>query len=139
MKRWLKMLSIPIIFVLALSFFGCQSLRSEKVEPPPKVDETVSSQEIFEAELEAVKQAAQAEGALLPIYFDFDKYNLKPEGKANLDKTAAWLSQNPTVNIRIEGNCDERGTNEYNMALGERRANAAKEYLTKMPAWSGGA
>ena len=68
----------------------------------------------------------------MPIYFDFDKSNLKPEAKKNLDKTAAWLAKKPTVNIRIEGNCDERGTAEYNVALGERRANSAKEYLVKL-------
>ncbi len=63
------------------------------------------------------------------IYFDFDKYEIKPEAKAVLKKKADWLLANSKYNVRIEGHCDERGTNEYNLALGERRANAAKEYL----------
>jgi OmpA-OmpF porin, OOP family len=63
------------------------------------------------------------------IYFDFDKYNIKPEFKDSLQKNADWLRTNKDYNIRIEGNCDERGTNEYNMALGERRADAAAKFL----------
>jgi OOP family OmpA-OmpF porin len=63
------------------------------------------------------------------IYFDFDKYNIKPEFKVILKRNAEWLTTNKTYNIRIEGNCDERGTNEYNIALGQRRADAAARYL----------
>jgi peptidoglycan-associated lipoprotein len=63
------------------------------------------------------------------IYFDFDRSDLKSESKAILVKKANWLRQNPAYSLRIEGNCDERGSNEYNLALGERRAHAAKKYL----------
>jgi peptidoglycan-associated lipoprotein len=63
------------------------------------------------------------------IYFDFDKADLKTEAQAILKKKAAWLSANPSFSLRIEGNCDERGTNEYNLALGERRASSAKKFL----------
>ncbi len=68
-------------------------------------------------------------GKLDAIYFDFDKYNIKPEFKDVLKKNADWLQANKGYNIRIEGNCDERGTNEYNMALGQRRADAAAKFL----------
>jgi peptidoglycan-associated lipoprotein len=63
------------------------------------------------------------------VFFDFDKYNLKPEARAQLEKQARWLKINQGVTVNIEGHCDERGTREYNLALGERRANAAKDYL----------
>lgn len=63
------------------------------------------------------------------VFFDFDKYDLKPEGRATLEKQAAWLKNYPNVAIVVEGHCDERGTREYNLALGERRANAVKDYL----------
>jgi OmpA-OmpF porin, OOP family len=63
------------------------------------------------------------------IYFDFDKYNIKPGFKGAMQKNADWLKANKDYNIRIEGNCDERGTNEYNMALGQRRADAAMKSL----------
>jgi len=66
------------------------------------------------------------------VYFDFDKSELKPEARETLNKKAAWLRANPEYKVRIEGNCDERGTNEYNMALGERRANAAWKYLNAL-------
>jgi peptidoglycan-associated lipoprotein len=63
------------------------------------------------------------------IYFDFDKSDLKPEARAILDKKADWLRANAQYRVRIEGHGDERGTNEYNLALGERRAEAAMRYL----------
>lgn len=66
------------------------------------------------------------------IYFDFDRSELKPEARTILNKKAAWLKANPDLSIRIEGNCDERGTNEYNLALGERRANAAWKFLNAL-------
>jgi len=66
------------------------------------------------------------------IYFDFDKSDLKPEAQAVLKKKADWLREHPAYSLRIEGNCDERGTNEYNLALGERRANSAKKFLVAL-------
>jgi peptidoglycan-associated lipoprotein len=63
------------------------------------------------------------------VFFDYDKFDLKPAARATLDKQAAWLKQNAQARLVIEGHCDERGTREYNLALGERRANTAKNYL----------
>ncbi len=64
------------------------------------------------------------------VFFGYDSSVLTSEGQATLDKQAAWLKQNPAVSVTVEGHCDERGTREYNIALGERRASAAKSYLT---------
>jgi len=66
------------------------------------------------------------------VFFDFDKYDLKPEARAQLEQQAAWLKSYPQYRITIEGHCDERGTREYNLALGERRANAVKNYLVAL-------
>ena len=66
------------------------------------------------------------------VHFDYDKFSLKPEARAVLDKQAAWLSNYPAVTISIEGHCDERGTREYNLALGDRRANSVKDYLVAL-------
>ncbi|MEE8394366.1 MAG: peptidoglycan-associated lipoprotein Pal [Rhodospirillales bacterium] len=66
------------------------------------------------------------------VHFDYDKYNLTPEARTILEKQAAWLNKYPDTNVSIEGHCDERGTREYNLALGERRANAVKNYLVTM-------
>jgi len=63
------------------------------------------------------------------VYFDFDKAEIRSDGSATLNDQAAWLKKYPNVTIVVEGHCDERGTREYNLALGERRANAVKEYL----------
>ncbi|HYL92229.1 MAG TPA: peptidoglycan-associated lipoprotein Pal [Alphaproteobacteria bacterium] len=65
------------------------------------------------------------------IYFDFDKYDLRPESVQSLAQTAQVLSQHPTWVVQIEGNCDERGSAEYNIGLGTKRANAAKDALLK--------
>ena len=62
------------------------------------------------------------------VFYDFNKSALRADGKATLDKQAAWLKQYASNNVQIAGNCDERGTTEYNLALGPRRANAAASY-----------
>lgn len=63
------------------------------------------------------------------VFFAFDKFNIDPDQKKTLDRQAAWLKANNGTTITVEGHCDERGTREYNLALGERRANAVKDYL----------
>jgi len=63
------------------------------------------------------------------VFFDFDKSDLTAEARATLDRQSAWLKKYPSVAITMEGHCDERGTREYNLALGERRATSAKNYL----------
>ena len=66
---------------------------------------------------------------LKDIHFDFDKYDIRPGDAKMLDGNAGWLKSNPNHLVLIEGHCDERGTNEYNLALGERRAKATMNYL----------
>lgn len=66
------------------------------------------------------------------VYFPYDASTLTKEARASLKKSASWLNDHPAASIQIEGHCDERGSVEYNLALGERRANAVKFYLTKM-------
>ena len=66
------------------------------------------------------------------VVLGFDKSNRKPEAQTGRQRQAAWLKSNPSVRVTIEGHCDERGTREYNLALGERRANAVKDYLTAL-------
>jgi len=63
------------------------------------------------------------------IFYDFNQSLVRPDGKTTLDKQAAWLAKYGSVNVQIAGNCDERGTEEYNLALGQRRANSAASYL----------
>jgi peptidoglycan-associated lipoprotein len=63
------------------------------------------------------------------VFFDFDKSNIRDDQKAALNDDVAWLKANARAKITVEGHCDERGTSEYNLGLGERRAKAVKDYL----------
>jgi len=83
------------------------------------------------AQLAAQKQQAQKAAQALAhvIYFDFDQSTIKAEFRTALNGHAAYLSQNPSAKIVLEGHADERGTREYNIALGERRGNAVSRYL----------
>jgi len=73
-----------------------------------------------------------AAGPLVEIYFDFDKYDLRSDARTTLQAHAAWLKANPSARVEIEGHCDERGTSEYNLALGAKRAQAARAYLVSL-------
>ena len=66
------------------------------------------------------------------VFFDFDKYNIRPDQRGTVEALAAWLDTNRAVTLTIEGHCDERGTREYNLALGERRANSVRDYLVAL-------
>ncbi|MGO8915167.1 MAG: peptidoglycan-associated lipoprotein Pal [Stellaceae bacterium] len=66
------------------------------------------------------------------VFFDFDKSDIKPEGRAVLQRQADWLKKYPNVTVTVEGHCDDRGTREYNLALGERRATAVKKMLVAL-------
>jgi peptidoglycan-associated lipoprotein len=113
--------------------------------PPPETkDMGPTEDERAAAEAERRRQAMLAEEAARKlegeismfesekIYFDFDRSELKPEARAVLTKKADWLRSNPKYKVRIEGHCDERGSTEYNLALGERRANAAWKFLNAL-------
>src|SRR5262249_42090649 len=87
----------------------------ERPEPPrPRPD--VDSSKIFEQNVS-------------DVLFEYDKADIRPDQMPVLQKNAAWLKANPNVRFTIEGHCDERGSEEYNLGLGDRRANAVKEYL----------
>ena len=66
------------------------------------------------------------------VFFGYDQVDLAPEARATLERQAAWLKQYPSVNITVEGHADERGTREYNLALGEKRASSTKSYLMSL-------
>ena len=73
-----------------------------------------------------------ASNVFTDIHFEFDRYSILAEDEAVLQRIANWLRENDQVRVMIEGHCDERGTNEYNMALGEQRALAARRYLVEL-------
>jgi peptidoglycan-associated lipoprotein len=71
----------------------------------------------------------EASGDLETVYFDFDKHNLRPDAAQTLKENAAFLLDNPDARVLLEGHCDDRGTNEYNMSLGEKRSKEVRDYL----------
>jgi peptidoglycan-associated lipoprotein len=107
-----------------------KKVEAPKAAPAPavkKVDEKALAEE------KARREKLMAEAtAFEDVYFEFDRYDLKPSARTKLDKLSAWLQKNEDFNINVEGHCDERGTLEYNLALGERRAQAAKDYLVNL-------
>ncbi|MBI3584569.1 MAG: peptidoglycan-associated lipoprotein Pal [Nitrospinae bacterium] len=97
----------------------------------------IEEEKLKEAEGEIKPQIArEAETKAAPqledIHFDFDKSDIKTDAREALQKNADWLQKNPDIKIQIEGHCDERGTAEYNLALGERRAMSTKKYLISL-------
>jgi len=96
--------------------------RTEVVEPISPAVEGMAREEIETAPAVAVQTFAD-------VHFDFDRYDIKPEDRPTLNSLSDWLVSNGSASVLVEGHCDERGTNEYNLALGERRATAIKDYL----------
>ena len=149
-----KRLSVIILILcLGLIMIGCPKKTIVQEEPSVKQEEAAAKLEAerkretkpkedeatkeFEKSLVAKKypgiEGEALESKLLKdIYFDFDKYDIRPQDLGILKENAALLIKYPNVKIQIEGHCDERGTVEYNLALGERRANSGKQYLISL-------
>ncbi len=124
------------IFIAALA---CSVACSKKNVPAPAIDDSgAAGQELEEATLGSTEFTAPDpnDPALMAVFknilFNYDQFSLTPQARAILDGVADWLKNNPSKLVLIEGHCDERGTNEYNLALGDRRANSAKTYLTQL-------
>jgi len=102
--------------------------------PPPPPPAAPSAKPLTEDEAFAKKTLAElnAEKPLEDVYFDYDKAELRTEARASLSKNAEWMKRWPSTRVLIEGHCDARGTNEYNLALGEKRAAAARDYLASL-------
>ena len=118
-KSWkLKVISIVgLLFSLMLLLSGCP--KRADLQEPPAIGAPSAQQPTM----------AGKESPLKDIFFDFDKSAIRNDVKSNLAEDLQWLNANPTAQITIEGHCDERGTAEYNLGLGERRTKAARDYL----------
>jgi peptidoglycan-associated lipoprotein len=122
-------MNMKIVGALAvtLAVAGCAS----KSQTGPQTDATGMTDSTTSSVIPGSEQdLAQNVGDR--VFFELDKSDLSQEARQTLDRQAAWLKRFPAVRVTLEGHCDERGTREYNMALGARRANAARAYLVAL-------
>jgi peptidoglycan-associated lipoprotein len=99
--------------------------------PEAQKEAGMEKEEMVKSE-EAEAVTAGQEGVFKDIHFDFDRYNIQDADRGMLKSVAAWMRKNTSAKLMIEGHCDDRGTNEYNLALGDRRAKAVKDYLVSL-------
>ena len=148
MRDATRLAAPALIFILVLTLGACKSGGPKMEAPAPRptpvptpdvsavteevvhepVTETIVSEEVTEELPEDLAQL-NAQGYLEDVFFDTDRFDLTPTARDALSKNAAWLQKHATISILVEGHCDERNTREYNLALGERRASAVRDYL----------
>ncbi|MGP1930595.1 MAG: peptidoglycan-associated lipoprotein Pal [Arsenophonus sp. ET-YP4-MAG3] len=115
--------------IIRLSIIVVTACSSKKSNEQSGIESNISDNNINLKTNQLIHQKIEELQSNNIVYFDFDKYNIIPEYEYILDQQAFFLRKNSFVNIIIEGHTDERGTSEYNIALGERRANVVKIYL----------
>ena len=148
------MLLLLIVSLCVVAASGCRS--RPKAEPPksvpPAVAETAPSApevavetpdrdfvnptadtgDVLSEDIREADRMARERGWIRDAFFAFDASTLDGDAESALTQSGTWLRQHPELRIRIEGHCDERGTEQYNLALGQRRADSAKHYLTDL-------
>ena len=150
-NRWLiTMASVSLLTIVA----GCQKttpvsstldMRNDTVDkrsipPSQEVSEQPSDllppskSQIGEEGLDSMKNASKKSGqeSMQDVYFDFDQWTVRADMSSTLEQNAFWLHEHPNATVKLEGFCDEKGTEEYNLALGERRARSASAFLANL-------
>lgn len=148
-KRTYPVKALLVVGLISLLTLSCGMLRKKESYRPVSIPRPSQATSEMEKQAQAPEQAApiadaesarrirpltgaqEITGMLKTVYFDYDKSNIRDDQRPELDKNAEILLANPNINVLLEGHCDERGTVEYNFALGGRRATAIKDYLTK--------
>ena len=141
MKRIQTFLFLYLVLSVAFTFSACGKKKpvdfepastpppsgmAEPSEPPPSVERPTTEGPITTDLIDEVTRQMQ------PVFFDFNQYDIREDMIPSLQNNARVMKQNTTVSVLVEGHCDERGTDEYNLALGERRAGAAKDFLISL-------
>lgn len=129
-----KLTSKLIVAAALVATAGCAKKRPEVLPPAPgetaaPVDGTGTGSQTGTGVVPGSREDFQQSVASDTVNFALDSYDIDPQARSILDSQASWLQRYPNVRITIEGHADERGTREYNLALGDRRANAASNYL----------
>ena len=149
-KHW-TILALALMVLVVFSFTACTKSKissepstttSEEEEARKRAEEEARQKALEEENLKEESLSAQEAQERMEsersrfenddIYFEFDSIRLSPEAQEILTQKAAWLRKNPRARITVEGHCDDRGTNEYNLALGEGRAQSARAYLVDL-------
>lgn len=143
----MKQVLVCLLLILSMVSFGCAQRKvTQQLQPGDqqqlsdaaaqekkgslKPEEKITEQQL--AKIQTTEEPArykEERGLFSDVFFDFDKYEIRSDGKPVLQEVASWLLKNPETKLSIEGHCDERGTNEYNLALGDRRAKSARDFL----------
>lgn len=147
MTRMSRVMAWVLVLVVSLVVTGCPKKEPapppvepppppveepEEVEAPTAPEPTDPTPSPLDGELVEAQRYAIEQGLLGHIYFDFDQYDLKPDARERLATNADFMKSNPQFTFTIEGHCDERGTTEYNIALGDRRAHSALRFLEQL-------
>lgn len=132
---WGAIMGLVLLLAVAVLLAGCPKKPQVQTAAPEAEAPTVAEvpepepPEVVIIEEKEEIVVVEEEVALEDVFFDFDKSLIRPDAKQGLDENIRALAANPEARIVVEGHCDERGTNEYNLGLGERRANAVRDYL----------
>lgn len=136
MKKMVRLGVMPAIILGLVVFGGCAkkvatTTQAVEVKERPVAPPAGEVQKVEPPMVQEQPIVREPEGFfnLADIYFDFDRSNIRADARQVLEKNAQWFKQNPGVRVKIEGHADERGTTEYNLALGQRRAEATKRFL----------
>lgn len=145
-RKWMVWVVMPAI---AITLLGCPKKKPqtppeeiqveteempepEVIEREPVMTEEDEVQPGLPSDVEELNRYLRDRGLIGDVYFDFDRSELRAEAREQLSRNGNWLRDNPGYDVTIEGHCDERGTNEYNLALGDRRAASARDYLVSL-------
>jgi len=145
----MRLLSIAVLLLVVPLLYGCPpkkpvtpddslEVETQPVEPATEVEEPTPppmedvEEDVLPEDLAELNRVARERGWFDDVYFDYDKFDLRSEAREQLATNGSWMRDHPEILFTIEGHCDERGTNEYNIALGQRRAAAAKDYIVSL-------
>jgi peptidoglycan-associated lipoprotein len=152
----MKSRSLALVVIFAVFFIGLAACQKKVVTQPDALQQQEQKKDVRQQEQEKVSEkkldakvesvdtmdkgtqyVESKESMFSDILFDYDKYDVQETYKQMLQNVVSWMAKNSTARLSIEGHCDERGTNEYNLALGDRRAKAVKDYLISLGVASG--
>jgi len=123
------LLGLVLLLPVALLLSGCPKKPEVQTAAPAAVAPEPAEEVVVVVEEEVVIETEEGPVTIQDVFFDYDKSVIRPDAREALDEDLSVLNENPGLRVVIEGHCDERGTNEYNLALGERRAKAVRTYL----------